>query len=98
MLAGENATERCVYYALYMQTLQKRLVWADFLRVLAITAVVAIHTLDVSLQSHWVMVGLFAALKTAVPVFVMLSGALLLPRELPPLQFFERRMQRVVLP
>ena len=82
--------------------------YADALRVCAITAVVALHTSAFVVLSfgtisriQWWVGNLFdAAVRWCVPVFVMLSGLLLLdPRkeeELVP--FFRKRVRRVLVP
>ena len=64
----------------------KRLVYMDWLRVLATIAVVTIHVsagyvsvLDANNASRWMAGNLFESISRAsVPIFVMISGALLL--------------------
>ncbi|MFP7176823.1 acyltransferase [Priestia filamentosa] len=86
-----------------------RSLYIDWLRILATIAVVTIHlayeTLAVNLHdqhlSNWLTGNLFDSMsRFAVPVFVMISGALLLndKRELTYKFFFQRRFNKVLIP
>lgn len=77
---------------------QKRLFWADLIRTVAIIGVVAIHTLGVTQSSTVSAQTVFSLLKTAVPLFVMLSGALLLGKIESESVFFQKRLLRVGVP
>ncbi|WP_164233530.1 acyltransferase [Microbacterium hydrocarbonoxydans] len=78
----------------------------DVLRVVAIVGVVSIHTFGAlrtspeiqGTASWWVAVALNAGFIWAVPVFVMISGALLLgerPHRHGPMDFYRRRLMRL---
>lgn len=74
--------------------------WITNLRVLATIFVIVVH---VSMESRYnsalyadLIYGGFA--RFCVPVFVMISGALLLPREVPLVPFTKKWMVKIVLP
>jgi surface polysaccharide O-acyltransferase-like enzyme len=80
--------------------------WYDNLRVIATIGVIGIHvssdyqpeTGTISAYSFWIG-NIFDSLsRFSVPVFVMLSGALLLPREYGIGVFLKKRMMRLVIP
>ncbi len=80
--------------------------WIHWLRTLAAFAVVAIHVCAKDYTAHPVtgsawqtMAALEALLRWCVPVFVMISGALLLDpaRELPPDKLFRKYFLRILL-
>lgn len=84
-----------------------RIVWADLLRFIAITMVICIHCSDpfnVSPEARsnpdynfWGSIyGAF--LRPCVPLFVMLTGMLLLPIQQEIGQFYKKRMLRVIVP
>lgn len=88
-------------------TVPKRIVWADLLRFIAIMMVICIHCSDpfnVSPEARsnpeynlWGSVyGAF--LRPCVPLFVMLTGMLLLPIQQDMGQFYKKRMMRVIVP
>lgn len=83
--------------------------WLDMARVLAIVAVVLVHVIAPVVTGRWANEGSAAwwtanvidsALRWCVPVFVMISGALLLdPRRVErPRDFYLRRLGRVGVP
>lgn len=85
----------------------KRIVWADLLRLIAIMMVICIHCSDpfnVSPEARsnpdynlWGSIyGAF--LRPCVPLFVMLTGMLLLPIQQDMGQFYKKRMSRVIVP
>lgn len=85
----------------------KRIVWADLLRFVAIMMVICIHCSDpfnVSPEARsnpdynlWGSIyGAF--LRPCVPLFVMLTGMLLLPIRQEMGQFYKKRMMRVIAP
>ncbi len=88
----------------------RRLVWADLVRVVAICGVVLIHASAQTLLSRraavahpdwWWAAHLYDAFaRPAVPLFVMVSGALLLDprREAAPGAFLRRRLPRLLVP
>jgi surface polysaccharide O-acyltransferase-like enzyme len=80
---------------------QKYFFWADSIRVVAICLVVLIHSFHITPVSSWstaLTLALFSAAKVAVPLFVMLSGALLLPKQDSWFEFFQKRWKRVGIP
>ncbi|MGZ3752233.1 MAG: acyltransferase [Mucilaginibacter sp.] len=80
--------------------------WINNLRVLALFAVIVLHTASLLLMQFgkvpvydWMIANFYNALvRFAVPVFVMISGALLLHREYEIGDFLKRRLTRVVWP
>lgn len=86
-----------------MQT-ENRTMWFDNLRAIAIIGVIGIHVssayneLSVTNYNFWIT-NIFNSLsRFGVPVFVMLSGALLLPKEEPIGLFLKKRLLRIILP
>ncbi|EEM02980.1 hypothetical protein bmyco0002_46410 [Bacillus pseudomycoides] len=85
-----------------------RLVYMDWLRVLATIAVVTIHvaagsvsTLDPNKLSNWMAGNFYESLSRAsVPIFVMISGALLLRgnKESSIFEFLQKRASKVIIP
>lgn len=78
--------------------------YLDWLRALAIVGVVFIHTFDPFVTQPWgqvvsvsqiVLAGLA---RFAVPMYVMISGALLLGKQEPIRDFYIKRMSRVAIP
>ncbi len=81
--------------------MKERFFWADILRVIAIYFVVVIHNsaLPQGLNfSGVISYVIFALAKTSIPLFVMLSGALLLGKKEPYALFFKKRVLKVVFP
>ena len=86
---------------------KKRLVWVDLLRLVAIFMVIAIHCADpfnVSPEARsnpdynfW---GSFygSMLRSCVPLFVMITGLLLLPVKTDTSKFYSKRLLRVLVP
>lgn len=80
-------------------------VWADLIRIFAIIGVVTIHAFvlppltsaNVNFETsfNWLY---FIALKTCVPLFLMLSGALLLEKAETDQVFYLKRVKRVIVP
>ena len=78
-------------------TIAKRMLWADLIRIVAIYLVIQVHTSIVtSSQWPWVLIEKMSII--CVPLFVMLSGALLLEKEEDYKTFFKKRFFRVLLP
>lgn len=79
--------------------------WIDLARVAAMVAVVLVHAYsplvsevyaDQGSTSWWTATALDAALRWCVPLFIMISGALLLgPRDEPPAVFYRKRWLRI---
>lgn len=85
---------------------QPSLAWVDAARVTAVLAVIAIHTVSSLVanrslpESWWFGNFVDSASRWSVPLFVMLSGALLLtgPAADDPISFFRRRLSRILPP
>lgn len=81
-------------------------IWADRLRNIAIVMVVAIHVAapvahaPIDLNTLWWWAGNFwdSLSRPGVPLFVMLSGFLLLGKDYPLTDFLKRRFSRVMIP
>ncbi len=84
--------------------IENRISWFDNLRSLAIIGVIGIHVSSayhgVSIISYdfWICNFFNSLSRFGVPLFVMLSGALLLPRNEPFDVFLKKRLVRVLLP
>lgn len=81
--------------------MKDRLVWADILRILAIFLVICVHTatLPKNFSSDALLpIFYFAFAKSCVPLFFMLSGALLLGKKENELDFFKKRFLRIFRP
>ncbi|HVS92524.1 MAG TPA: acyltransferase family protein [Mucilaginibacter sp.] len=80
--------------------------WINNLRVIALFAVIGLHTASLPLMDYkqagtfgWLAADFYNALtRFAVPVFVMITGALLLPREYEIGDFLTRRLTRIIWP
>lgn len=85
---------------------QRSLAWIDAARVAAILAVIAIHVVSPLVtnralpESSWFGNVVDSAARWSVPLFVMISGALLLHSDLAddPLAFYRRRLSRILPP
>ena len=86
-----------------MQT-ENRTLWFDNLRVIAVIGVIGIHVSSAgngvtdSNYNFWVSNFFNSLSRFGVPVFVMLSGALLLPKEEPIGEFLKKRLLRILFP
>jgi surface polysaccharide O-acyltransferase-like enzyme len=81
--------------------MKERLVWADIARIFAIYLVVVVHTSVLQATpfiSELSTLILFTIAKAGVPLFIMLSGSLLLPKTETSAHFLERRFFRIVVP
>ena len=84
----------------------EKLFWADNLRVIATIAVIFLHVSATVLykfntvpRSYWWIGNIYdSSVRFCVPVFVMLTGALLLSKEYILGVFLKKRLLRVVLP
>ncbi|MSR77500.1 MAG: hypothetical protein EXS63_04670 [Candidatus Omnitrophica bacterium] len=85
---------------------RENLFWMDMLRAITIIGVIVIHvTADVITEwgavpkSWWWAANLYDSLvRGCVPIFVMISGALLLPKTESLGSFFTKRFQRIAIP
>lgn len=79
----------------------ERYLWADVIRILAIFLVVATHVsfLPKEFSPGNLYLYIYVAVtRTCIPLFVMLSGALLLTKEEPVKIFIKKRVGRIILP
>ena len=76
--------------------ISERLVWADIIRVLAIYFVILVHSLGASAKNAFPLSSSIAS--TCVPLFIMLSGALLLDKKENYSYFYKKRFLRLILP
>ena len=87
---------------LSMQTTKNRAVWADLVRILAMYFVMIVHSTilpnKLSQQTSFISFILFALSVTCVPIFVMLSGAFLLPKYEQTFIYFKKRILRLIIP
>lgn len=91
-----------------MQTLEEKndTAWLDNLRVVATIAVILLHIVapfalkfgKISTGDWWVANGIDSLVRFCVPVFVMLTGALLLPRVHTLESYLKKRVARIILP
>ena len=78
--------------------------WIDYLRVIAIIAVITIHSTtpfyarftEIRLFDWWLANLLNSASRFAIPLFVMISGSLLLGRDLTIGEFYKKRAVRLL--
>ncbi len=85
---------------------KENFLWADTIRVFACIAVIFIHVSDISIRKYgqisslwWHTSNIYLSLsRIAVPLFVMLSGALILEKKETLKQFFTKRFRRVLVP
>ena len=82
----------------------KNYAWADYLRVFATCSVVFLHSaapgvnLPLGSINYWVSHLSDSAVRACVPLFIMLTGALILPNEKTLLNYLKKRISRIVLP
>jgi surface polysaccharide O-acyltransferase-like enzyme len=87
-------------------TKPQTLEWINNLKVIALFAVIVLHTASPLLMdfkkaelNNWLVADFYNALvRFAVPVFVMITGALLLHREYEVTDFLKRRLSRIIWP
>lgn len=88
------------------QDAPQNITWINNLRLIAMFAVVVLHTASPLLFYHkgnplqdWLVADIYNALvRFAVPVFVMITGALLLHRDYELGDFLKKRLGRLILP
>lgn len=84
----------------------EQLNWINNLRIIALVAVIVLHTTSPVLETYnkgplttWLVGDFYNSLvRFAVPVFVMITGALMLHREYDLGGFLKKRLSRVVVP
>ena len=80
--------------------MNKRLVWAEIVRIFAIYCIIVLHVLVFPIPQNAPFIfflGLTLA-DTCVPLLVILSGALLIGKEESYFTFFRKRVSRVIIP
>ncbi|MFL9831939.1 acyltransferase family protein [Flavobacterium sp. ST-87] len=83
---------------------ETKLQWADILRTIATIAVIILHvtapllTSMESLTNWWIGNIIESSVRFSVPVFFMLTGALLFDKEYPLNTFLKKRFFRVIIP
>lgn len=84
---------------------EARIIWLDFLKAIAIFMMIAVHCTDnvtpAERSEHWYNLwgSLYGSLmRPAIPLFVMVTGALLLPVRENLQDFYRRRIPRIVIP
>ncbi|MDT3402182.1 acyltransferase [Mucilaginibacter terrae] len=93
-----------------MKEVNNRSVWADNMRMIATIAVIIVHVATPAVFTQfkpqtnannivwWVGNVYGSVFRFCVPVFVMLTGALLLPYQLTLGEFLKKRLNRILLP
>ncbi len=87
---------------------ENRLVWLDVIRCIAMMMVIGVHCIDpfyisptmrvIPEYTHWAAI-YGSLLRPSVPLFVMMTGLLLLPIKQQPLgNFYKKRIYRVLFP
>nr|HRZ98412.1 acyltransferase family protein [Paludibacter sp.] len=79
--------------------IKSRFEWADNLRFFATISVIILHVASTALYffnkiplSHWLIADLTdSAMRFCVPLFLMISGGLLLRENHKPIEFFKKR-------
>lgn len=87
-------------------TIKSRLVWIDYIRVLATILVILLHVSSLALvkyneipKHYWIIADLYhSSSRICVPLFFMISGFLLLEKEETLDIFFKKRLDKVVIP
>lgn len=91
-----------------LPTLDNRIVWLDVIRAVAMLMVIGVHCIDpfyisptlgaIPEYTHWAAI-YGSLLRPSVPLFVMMTGLLLLPVKQQPLgKFYKKRIYRVLFP
>lgn len=86
--------------------MESKELWADNLRAIATVAVIFLHVSAASVYEYgnisaslwWVGNVYDSSVRFCVPVFLMLTGALLLPKDIELLDFLKKRLIRIIFP
>lgn len=89
-----------------MNTIPERKIWADNIRLIATLGVIILHVSSTGLYGFgkistfdWMTANFADSItRYCVPLFFMLSGALILSKTESPLEFYKKRFTRVLLP
>jgi surface polysaccharide O-acyltransferase-like enzyme len=102
---AEAGSEAATSNALQVVNTHQRKVWLDYLRVFAILAVITGHVIvdfyhqaNVGTAEWWLSNIIGTPARAAVPVFVMVSGALLLGKPYTLAAFYKKRAVRLIPP
>lgn len=88
------------------QTILPRIFWLDVIRVISIFLVIVIHTSayividwgNVS-TTRWMIANIYDSVsRVSVPLFIMISGSLILDKHDDLINFFIKRLSRIILP
>jgi len=85
---------------------KQKVVYIEYLRIIAVLAVIGIHVSAPFFNKYgkidntiwWFANLISSSSRFAVPLFVMISGSVLLGRDLPVRDFYVKRLKRVLLP
>jgi surface polysaccharide O-acyltransferase-like enzyme len=82
---------------------RKRIFYLDQLKTISIFLIILIHVTSISLiksPTHYLYMGAIYdnIARVGVPIFIMVSGALLLNREYKTLNFLKKRFKRILIP
>lgn len=81
-----------------VKKISERLIWADIVRIIAIFFVVLVHSVNVT-TTDFISFPLSSPIAaTCVPLFVLLSGSLLLNKDEGYILFYKKRLTRLLLP
>lgn len=80
--------------------------WIDNLRALATVSVIILHVAapilyqynKISIDTWWIGNFFDASMRFGVPIFLMITGALILPKTYPIKQFIKQRASKIILP
>jgi len=85
--------------------MNKKLYWIENARTAALISVILLHVAGQGLYSKtpvpapaWVVAAFFESFRFGVPVFIMITGALVLSKEIEVVQFYKTRFHKIVLP
>jgi len=85
-----------IYKSMEVKKTENKKLWPDIIRIFAIYGVISLHTMGA--YQPWSSAYLFKVFETSVPLFVMLSGALLLGKSESYFSFFKKRSIKVLIP
>lgn len=88
------------------KNIKQTLVWPDQVRAIATVSVILLHVAapllyqyrKIEISDWWIANSIDSAMRFCVPVFMMLTGALLLSKNEPATLFYKKRFSRLVYP
>jgi peptidoglycan/LPS O-acetylase OafA/YrhL len=88
------------------KNIKQTLVWPDQVRAIATVSVILLHVAapllyqyrKIEISDWWIANSIDSAMRFCVPVFMMLTGALLLSKNEPTTLFYKKRFSRLVYP